>query len=185
MRWGFDLDALQPSFYDPRESCCQPQTPTSPSTPHPTPAIDYKELSSNDKAAELASKIKEAVPDGIDMYFENVGGYHFEAAMATLRPKGRIAVCGSISTYNYESGTAPLNNINISQMIYTSQRIEGFVCMPWLSGARGAFLADMSKWFKDGHIKAEETFFEGVDQWPNAFAALFTGKNLGKVVVRC
>ena len=109
--------------------------------------------------------------------------------MESLGKGGRIAVCGAISEYNYGgSGTAssaPRNSIKITQMIYSGQRIEGFVCMPWLSGARGAFLADMSKWFKAGHIKAEETFFEGVDEWPNAFAALFTGKNLGKVVVRC
>uniref|UniRef100_A0A7S2BSP8 Enoyl reductase (ER) domain-containing protein n=1 Tax=Florenciella parvula TaxID=236787 RepID=A0A7S2BSP8_9STRA len=147
-------------------------------------AIDYKELSSDDKAAELASKIKEAVPDGIDMYFENVGGYHFEAAMATLRPKGRIAVCGSISTYNYESGTAPLNNINISQMIYTFQRIEGFVCMPWLTGRQGNFLADVSQWYREGKLNVEETTFDGIHSWVDAFAALFTGANTGKVVVK-
>jgi NADPH-dependent curcumin reductase CurA len=104
---------------------------------------------------------------------------HFEAAMETLRPHGRIAVCGAISEYNYSGsglgGTAPPNSIKIAQMIYSFQRIEGFVCSPWLKGERGNFLADMSAWLKEGKIKVEETFYGGVEAWPTAFAALFTG----------
>ena len=113
---------------------------------------------------------------------------HFEAAFETLRAHGRIAVCGAISEYNYSgsglSGTAPPNSIKIAQMIYSFQRIEGFVCSPWLKGERGNFHADMAKWVAEGKIKVEETFFDGVEQWPVAFAALFTGGNTGKVVVR-
>lgn len=108
--------------------------------------------------------------------------------METLRPHGRVAVCGAISEYNYKgsglAGTAPPNNIKIANMIYSFQRIEGFVCMPWLKGERGHFLADMSRWLKESKIQTEETFFTGIEAWPAAFAALFTGANIGKVVVK-
>jgi len=167
-------------------------------------AIDYKSIDSSlpreEQRAALVAKLREAAPKtnkgehgGIDMYFENVGGIHFEAAMETLNDHGRVAVCGAISEYNYGgnglTGTAPKNEIKISTMIYSFQRIEGFVCMPWLSGARGTFLKHMSTWVKAGDIKVEETFFDGVEAWPDAFAALFKqskegGSNTGKVVVR-
>ena len=147
-------------------------------------AIDYRALP-EDKAEALASltaSLKEAAPEGIDMYFENVGGVHFEASMASLRRYGRVAVCGCISGYN--DAKSPANSINIGDLIYTFQRVEGFVCMPWLSGAQGNFLEDMSTWIQDGRVKTEETFFDGIESWPDAFQSLFTGKKLGKVVVR-
>ena len=59
------------------------------------------------------------------------------------------------------------------------------MCMPWLSGAEGNFLADMSKWLQEGKIVVEETKFEGIDSWPIAFQSLFTGGNTGKVVITC
>merc|ERR1712167_256252 len=116
------------------------------------------------------------------MYFENVGGVHFEASMETLRRYGRMGVCGCISSYNDAKATP--NALTIGQMIYSFQRIEGFVCSPWLSGKKGNFLGDMSQWIQDGKVKVEETFFDGIEAWPLAFQSLFTGKKLGKVVVR-
>lgn len=108
-------------------------------------SVDYKKTSNG---VELTAAVKEVAPDGIDMYFENVGGFHFQAAMALLRPKGRIALCGAISTYNenitYEPGTGP-NTIMTTQMLYTFQRMEGFVCSPWLSGEKGNFLKDVRR----------------------------------------
>jgi len=150
-------------------------------------AIDYKALQASDGDAglkDLQDQLKEAAPKGIDMYFENVGGIHFDAALAALRPHGRIAVCGCISSYN--DAERAKNAISIGNLIYTFQRIEGFVCMPWLTGRRGNFLEDMSRWLREGKIIAEETFFDGVDEWPTAFNSLFenTGRKSGKVVVR-
>ena len=107
--------------------------------------------------------------------------------MALLRPKGRIALCGAISRYNenveYEAGTGP-NTIMTTQMLYTHQRIEGFVCSPWLSGQKGNFLKDMHRWMRDGKLVVEETTFEGIESWPEGFQSLFTGRNTGKVVVK-
>jgi NADPH-dependent curcumin reductase CurA len=115
-------------------------------------------------------------------YFENVGGTHFEAACASLRPHGRIAVCGAISGYN--EAERPTSRLQITQLIYTFQRVEGFVCSPWLRGERGNFLADMASWVKQGKLSVQETFFDGIEAWPDAFASLFSGANSGKVVVR-
>lgn len=147
-------------------------------------SIDYKKLTgSHEKRVEdLTAELKRCAPEGIDMYFENVGGVFFESALAALRPHGRIAVCGCISGYNAKE--RPMSKLYIGQMIYTFQRIEGFVCSPWLRGERGNFLKDMGKWVKEGKVNAEETFFEGIESWPLAFQSLFTGKKRGKVVVR-
>jgi len=141
--------------------------------------IDYRTVSTRE---ELAAAIKAVAPEGIDMYFENVGTIHMEAAMDTLRPHGRVAVCGAISGYNEE--VAPRVSIDHTKMIYTFQRISGFVCQPWLSGQKGSFIKDMGAWVKDLPLHVEETFFDGIDQWPVAFQALFKGSNRGKVVVR-
>lgn len=140
--------------------------------------IDYKKASS---AKELKAMLKEVAPKGIDMYFENVGGIHFDAAFSSLRVGGRIAICGFIAEYN--NGVPNLTKINPMDMIYTQQRIEGFVCTPWLVGKQGNFLHDMHTWLREGKIKVQETRFEGIENWPIAFQALFTGGNTGKVVV--
>lgn len=76
------------------------------------------------------------------------------------------------------------DKLHITNMIYNRQRIEGFVCSPWLSGERGNFLRDMSEWVAAGKVQVAETTFEGVGQYGRAFQALFTGGNTGKVVVR-
>eukprot|EP01039_Chlorochromonas_danica_P000629 gene629-684_t len=140
--------------------------------------IDYKGVHS---AEDLIAKVREVAPEGIDMYFENVGGIHFEAALKLLRPRGRIAICGQIADYNKKD--TPTYQVNTMGMIYTQQRIEGFVCSEWLTGQKGNFLAEMSAWLKEGKVRAQETVFHGLQAWPEAFQSLFTGKNLGKAVV--
>ncbi|KAG5180396.1 hypothetical protein JKP88DRAFT_200347 [Tribonema minus] len=141
-------------------------------------AIDYKTASNT---AELTALLKAAAPDGIDMYFENVGSMHFEAALAALRAKGRIAVCGSISAYS-DAAPQPCA-IHPGQLIYKLQRIEGFMCAPWLGDPKGKALRAMAAWWKEGKLKVQETDYHGVERWPEAFNALFTGANVGKVVV--
>jgi len=141
-------------------------------------AIDYKTAQN---AEELGKLLKAAAPNGIDMYFENVGGMHFEAAMANLRVGGRVAVCGTISGYN-EAAIPPVK-LNLGALIYSRQRIEGFVSSPWLSGSKGNFLSDMANWLNEGKLVVEETHFEGIEQWVTGFRSLFLGTNTGKVVV--
>ena len=114
--------------------------------------------------------------------FENVGGIHFAAAMACLGNFGRVAICGNIEAYNDETPTpTPFWPMN---MIYTSQRIEGFVSITWLTGKKGNWLPEMAQWLKEGKINVKETVTEGVENWPHAFIQLFTGANVGKVVVK-
>jgi len=141
--------------------------------------VDYKQCGTT---KELIVALRKVAPNGIDCYFENVGGMHFEAAMSCLRPKGRVAVCGAISGYN-DARPAP-NKIHISNMIYSQQRIEGFVCTPWLSGEQGNFLEDMAGWTREGKVKVKETSFEGIECFGEAFQSLFVGGNMGKVVVK-
>jgi len=141
--------------------------------------IDYKTCS---KTSDLIRALRQVAPDGIDMYFENVGGMHFEAAMSCLRMSGRVAICGAIAGYNDARPTP--NKIHITNMIYTGQRIEGFVCTPWLLGLKGNFLNDMAKWVKEGKVRVEETFSDGLESFGTAFQELLVGGNTGKVVVR-
>mmetsp|Transcript_19015 Transcript_19015/g.34359 ORF Transcript_19015/g.34359 Transcript_19015/m.34359 type:complete len:349 (-) Transcript_19015:94-1140(-) len=141
--------------------------------------VDYKLCKS---AKELGDAVKMVAPKGIDMYFENVGGMHFEAAMRNLRTDGRIAVCGVISVYN-DKRPEP-NKVQLVNMIYTHQRIEGFDCFPWITGQRGNFHQDMAKWVKEGHIKVQETHFQGIASFGEALKSLFIGGNTGKVVIR-
>jgi NADPH-dependent curcumin reductase CurA len=141
--------------------------------------INYKNANNTD---ELVALIKQYAPDGIDMYFENVGGMHYEAAKILLKVFGRIAVCGVISEYN-KGGKVELS-FSPMEIIYKRLRIEGFLSSDWLSGSRGNFLVDMQNWLREGKVKPLECFFDGIEQWPVAFASLFSGENVGKVVVR-
>ena len=69
-------------------------------------------------------------------------------------------------------------------MIYTNQRVEGFVCYAWLNGERGTAQPDLARWYKEGKLQYTETVYDGIEKWPEAFKALFTGANNGKVVIR-
>lgn len=141
--------------------------------------IDYK----SKNGEQLAKAIQKATQGkGIDMYFESVGGSHFEAALKVLRPQGRIAICGSISTYNERE--PPSEKLNLFNLIGSSQRVEGFNFVMWLTGQKGNFFEDMSRWLKEGKLRVEETSYDGIERWPEAFRALFVGENTGKVIVR-
>mmetsp|Transcript_37970 Transcript_37970/g.118468 ORF Transcript_37970/g.118468 Transcript_37970/m.118468 type:complete len:346 (+) Transcript_37970:72-1109(+) len=141
--------------------------------------IDYKKCS---RARDLITELRRVAPHGIDMYFENVGGIHFEAAMSCLQVRGRVAVCGAISGYN-DARPSP-NKIHITNMIYSFQRVEGFTAGPWLLGQEGEFLKDMATWVREGKLRVQETFFDGIESFGEAFKSLFVGGNTGKVVVR-
>lgn len=86
------------------------------------------------------------------MYFDNVGGMHFEAAFSLLRPRGRIAVRGGISTYNDKAPAK--EQFQPTRMVYSFQRIEGFVCFLWLVGQRGNFRHGMAGWLHEGTVVA-------------------------------
>jgi len=138
-------------------------------------AINYR------KAGDLLDALRPACPKGIDIYFENVGGPLLDAVLRLLNPFARIPLCGMISQYNLdppEPGPRYLFSI-----IGNRARMQGFIISDHLS-LYPEFLAEVGGWLKAGRIKREETVVEGIENAPKAFLGLFSGDNLGKMVVR-
>lgn len=135
----------------------------------------------NYKDAPVADSLKQAAPDGINLYFDNVGGDHLEAAIGRLRPHGRVALCGAISAYNdVEPKPGPRN---LSLAIGKRLTLRGFIVIDHYDRLP-AFNAEMSQWLRSGQIHAEETFVDGLDSAPEAFLGVLRGENTGKMVVR-
>ncbi|MBS0363973.1 MAG: NADP-dependent oxidoreductase [Proteobacteria bacterium] len=137
--------------------------------------IDYK------ATPDLNAALAAAAPDGIDVYFDNVGGAHLEAALNAAKPFARFAICGMISIYNAtkpEPGPS-----NLAQIIGKNIRMEGFIVSHHF-GMMPAFIADLSKWVAEGKVTWKETVFEGLDKAPDAFIGLFRGENMGKMLVK-
>ena len=138
-------------------------------------AINYK------TCGDLTEAVAKAMPEGIDVYFENVGGAHLEAALANMRNFGRIPVCGMIGEYNAEAAEpGPNNLINI---VLKSLTLKGFIVSQH-TDMMGAFISDMSGWAREGKLKWHETVVEGIEKAPEAFIGLFKGANFGKMLVR-
>ncbi|MGD0192616.1 MAG: NADP-dependent oxidoreductase [Rhizomicrobium sp.] len=138
-------------------------------------AINYK------TAGDLTAAVHEALPNGIDVYFDNVGGDHLNAALANMRPLGRIAVCGMIEQYNATS--PPPGPSNIIMVIPMRLTIKGFIVSDYMN-LTPEFLREMGGWAKDGKLKWQETIRDGIENAPDAFIGLFKGENIGKMLVR-
>jgi hypothetical protein len=137
--------------------------------------IDYK------ATPDLNAALAAAAPDGIDVYFDNVGGAHLEAALNSAKMFARFSICGMISIYNAtkpEPGPS-----NLAQLIGKNIRMEGFIVSHHF-GMMPAYIADLTKWVAEGKVTWKETVFEGLDKAPDAFIGLFTGENLGKMLVK-
>lgn len=138
-------------------------------------AINYK------KTTNLGRAVRKNCPDGIDVYFDNVGGEHLQAALSCMNPYGRIAACGMISLYN-DMRPAPGPN-NLPSIIGNRLTIRGFI----VSDHADLFeqcAKDYKKWIKEGRLKWRETILEGIERAPQAFTGLFEGKNFGKMIVK-
>ncbi|MBX3485827.1 NADP-dependent oxidoreductase [Phenylobacterium sp.] len=133
----------------------------------------------NYRKQPLASALREAMPKGIDVYFENVGGETLDAVLPRMNLRGRIAVCGMISTYNGDR----IGVKNLSSMIYSRVRMEGFVATDF-PHLQARFQSDMTGWLKSGKIRYQETILDGFDRAPEALVGLFEGRNAGKMLVR-
>ncbi len=130
---------------------------------------------------DLTQALRAAAPDGVDVYFENVGGEHLQAALNAMNPFGRIAACGMISTYNDAEPVPGPNNLML--IVGKKVRINGFIVFDH-NDMREDFLRDMSGWIESGRIRARETVVEGLENAVDAFLALFSGDNFGKMVVK-
>jgi NADPH-dependent curcumin reductase CurA len=137
-------------------------------------AFDYR-------AGPVAEQLAAAAPDGIDVYFDNVGGEHLEAAIASLKVHGRAAVCGMISQYN--ATTPPAAPRNLAQVVAKRLRIQGFLVSDH-GHLRGQFLSELTPMLVDGRITAQETVVDGIESMVEAFRGLLSGGNTGKMVVR-
>ncbi|XVU24011.1 NADP-dependent oxidoreductase [Actinoplanes sp. CA-054009] len=136
----------------------------------------------NYRDAPVRKQLREAAPDGIDVYFDNVGGDHLEAAIGSLNKYGRVALCGAIAHYNdTEPPTAPRN---LALAIGKELNLRGYIVTN--HGARmPAFATDMAAWLREGKITWQETIVDGgIEAAPGAFLGLLRGANTGKMVVR-
>jgi NADPH-dependent curcumin reductase CurA len=129
----------------------------------------------------VADLVAEAAPDGIDVFFDNVGGEHLEAAIGAFRTYGRAALCGSISTYNAVS--PPPGPRNLGLIVGKRLSLRGFIVGDH-ADLRPEFIPAVSGWLRDGSLVARETVVEGLESAVDAFRALLRGGNTGKMVVR-
>ncbi len=137
-------------------------------------AINYRE-------EKLERALAAACPNGIDVYFDNVGGDHLQAALGLMNPFGRIPACGMISQYNNTAPAAGPNNL--TNIVRGRLTLQGFIISDHLD-RRQAFLADMTAWVREGRIKSHETIVTGLENAPNAFIGLLQGENIGKMLVK-
>ncbi len=135
--------------------------------------IDYKAI------PKLTAALAEAAPKGIDVYFDNVGGEHLEAALAIAKNYARFALCGMIAGYNdHIPGPS-----NLANAVGKRLTLQGFIVSDHFD-LLPRFIADIGGWIQSGKLTWRETIVEGLDQAPTAFANLFRGENIGKMLVR-
>ena len=135
----------------------------------------------NYKDGSVSRQLRAAAPDGIDVYFDNVGGDHLEAALAAFNDGGRAALCGAISLYN--STEAPAGPRHVSNIITRGLTLKGFTVGNYLQHFP-AFSAEMAGWLASGEIVFDETVVDGINNTVEAFLGLLRGENTGKMVVR-
>jgi len=137
--------------------------------------INYK------TAGDLYEALRDACPNGIDIYYENVGGPMLDAVLRLVNPFSRIALCGLISQYNLE--TPDPGPRYLFSMIRNRTLMQGFIISDHLD-REPEFIREVAGWLKAGKIKYEETVIEGIENAPKAFLGLFRGENRGKMLVK-
>jgi NADPH-dependent curcumin reductase CurA len=136
-------------------------------------AIDYK-------GEDVAERLRELCPNGIDLYFDNVGGKILDACLGQLAMRGRIVLCGAISSYTEHERVGPSN---YAALIIRRGRMEGFIVLDYFDRLPQA-QAELAGWLAAGKLKAAEHIVEGLPNAPDALNLLFTGGNTGKVIVQ-
>jgi NADPH-dependent curcumin reductase CurA len=135
----------------------------------------------NYRKGPVNEQLREAAPDGVDVYFDNVGGDHLEAALGRLNRDGRIAVCGMISLYNNtEPAPGPRNLV---RLIQTRGRIQGFLVGDHYD-LQPQFVQEVGAWVRSGELKYRETVVEGIENNLEAFLGVLRGDNTGKMIVK-
>jgi hypothetical protein len=135
--------------------------------------VDYK-------AGPIAKGLRAAAPEGIDVYFDNVGGDHLDAAFAAARNNARFAICGMIEGYN---DPTPMSFRFVQRIISARIALKGFIVFDYFP-RMAEFYRDMGPWLASGAVKSRETVVDGLENTPDAFLGLFRGENIGKMLVR-
>jgi prostaglandin reductase 1 len=139
-------------------------------------AYNYKTVPS------LAEAIKEGCPNGVDVFFDNVGGEFFDTVLPQMNTFGRISICGIISTYNDSDELS--KGLSMNKLILLKQlTVRGFIVIRWINQWDDAF-KEMAQWISEGKLQYREKVYEGFDSIYDAFMCLFQGGNIGKVVVK-
>jgi NADPH-dependent curcumin reductase CurA len=137
-------------------------------------AINYR------TAGDLGAALAKAAPEGVDLYFDNVGGQHLDAALANANNSARFVICGMIAGYNDEP---PVEMRNLAEIVIKRISLRGFIVLDH-NDLLPEFTAEMTRWIAEGGIKWHDTVLEGLDSAPKAFLGLFSGENVGKMLVR-
>ena len=137
-------------------------------------AFDYRQQ-------KLRSALAEVTPDGVDVYFDNVGGRQLEAAIGSMRLDGRIVACGSISTYSDVEPTPGPRNM--AMVVSKRLLLQGFIIRDHYDRF-GEFYEQARDWVADGRLRYRETVVEGIENAPSAFLGLLQGENVGKMLVK-
>jgi len=138
--------------------------------------IDYK-------SENVGKTIRSHCPDGVDIYFDNVGGPTLDAALANIAMHARIALCGAISQYNVMSADGMVGPRNYMQLLVKRARMEGFVVLDYADRFADA-IAEMAGWLDEGRMILDEHVVEGIENFPGALRMLFDGSNTGKLIVK-
>lgn len=137
------------------------------------------------RAPDFAEQLTAAVPDGIDVYFENVGGAVFDAVLPNLNTYARVPVCGLASQYNATGLPEGPDRLGLllGQILQRSLTVRGFIQTEFFAEHQQDFLREATGWVADGSLKYREDFAHGLDQVIDAFVGMLAGKNFGKQVV--
>ena len=149
-------------------------------------AFNYRKLGEDN----ISSELRRVCPNGIDLYFDNVGGKHLEAAIDNMNIFGRIVLCGTTSQYNNtdnsttsSSSSSSSGPSNLSLAVSHRLKLQGFIWSDH-SDVINEFNSSMSKWINEGRIKWKENIFEGLESAPKAFVSLFKGESVGRTLVK-
>ncbi|HMQ62144.1 MAG TPA: NADP-dependent oxidoreductase, partial [Flavilitoribacter sp.] len=138
-------------------------------------AIDYQ-------AQDWKTALRQACPEGLDVYFDNVGGEMLNTCLTMLRMKARVVICGAISQYNSETRTEGPSNY--MALLVSRARMEGFLVFDYANQYRAA-LSEMAGWVTEGRLKSRESIVEGsLEDFNSTFLRLFDGNKLGKLLLR-
>ncbi|CAH2037146.1 unnamed protein product, partial [Iphiclides podalirius] len=137
----------------------------------------------NYKTVDVSKALREAAPNGVDCYFDNVGGEISSIVINQMNKFGRVAVCGSISSYNEDAAKLPKATILQPAMVFNQLKIQGFLIWEWFSRWPEAF-SQLVEWIKSGELKSREHVTDGFENVFDAFSGMLAGENTGKAVVK-